>query len=81
MPHLQVQCKWINDVFIGDEKVAGLLTSCSISGQNYYGTIGIGINIRSAPIEGSTFLQKHQKEEIDLDKFTARLIKNVLACL
>lgn len=45
-----VQCsiKWVNDIFIGDKKVCGILTEAAVSietGMLDYAILGIGINI------------------------------------
>lgn len=81
MPQLKVQCKWINDVFIEDRKVAGLLASCAIYGQRYLATIGIGLNIMAAPLEGSTCLARYAKEDLDVSRISQRLIINILEAL
>ena len=39
--------KWVNDIFIGDKKVCGILTEAGFSGNNTldYAILGIGLNI------------------------------------
>lgn len=42
------QIKWVNDIFIGDRKVSGILTQASFSMENLYPEyviVGIGINV------------------------------------
>jgi BirA family biotin operon repressor/biotin-[acetyl-CoA-carboxylase] ligase len=44
----QIKIKWVNDVFIGDRKVAGILTEAAMemeSGMLDYVIVGIGINV------------------------------------
>jgi len=47
---LDPRIKWVNDVWIGDGKVSGALTSASISAGRITGvTFGIGLNIDQSP--------------------------------
>ena len=43
--------KWVNDVYVGDKKLCGILTEgeCREDGSLRYAVIGIGINIKNAP--------------------------------
>lgn len=46
--------KWVNDVYISDKKVAGILTEAVFSNDNHkieYAVLGIGLNLK-APEEG-----------------------------
>ena len=43
--------KWINDVFYGDKKIAGMLCLSSNQGKETYLTVGIGVNLNSSPLE------------------------------
>lgn len=50
----QAKIKWVNDIFIDDRKVSGILTEASIdleSGGLKYAILGIGINVFT-PTEG-----------------------------
>ena len=50
----RAQIKWVNDIYIGDKKVSGILTEASFgleSGLLDYAVLGIGINVY-APKEG-----------------------------
>lgn len=52
--NLKPRIKWVNDVFIGNKKVCGILTQASMSFEAAlveYAVVGIGINV-FAPIEG-----------------------------
>ncbi len=44
--------KWVNDLYIGDKKLAGILTEGSADGDGLlsYAVIGIGINVHSADL-------------------------------
>lgn len=51
---LKPAIKWVNDVFLNDKKVCGILTQASFSMENFapeYVVVGIGINVYS-PREG-----------------------------
>lgn len=44
--------KWINDIWIGERKVCGILTEASVhfeTGHFSYAVVGIGVNVRRAP--------------------------------
>lgn len=50
----QVGIKWVNDIFVGDKKVCGILTESSINFESEelnYAILGIGINVIE-PTEG-----------------------------
>ena len=47
----KVGLKWINDVFYGDKKIAGMLCLSSNQGKETYLTVGIGVNLNSSPLE------------------------------
>ncbi len=41
---LKPQIKWVNDIYVGDKKVCGILTE-AVTGQSTHIIVGIGINI------------------------------------
>lgn len=48
--NLDAKIKWVNDIFINDKKVCGILSEASFTVENFsldYVTLGIGINIYS----------------------------------
>ena len=51
-----VHCKWVNDIFIGNLKVCGSLVRASNEGSKFYFEIGIGVNLKNTPVQGSTSL-------------------------
>ena len=50
-PGIAPRVKWVNDVYVGDKKLCGILTEgeCKEDGSLRYAVIGIGINIKNAP--------------------------------
>ncbi len=50
-PLLDVKLKWPNDVLVNDKKVSGMLLE---KGEGHYIIIGIGVNIKAAPLLVST---------------------------
>lgn len=54
-----IQMKWINDFFLGkdDKKLGGVLIVNDIEGDKVYSAIGVGVNLKKAPVETSTCLQ------------------------
>jgi BirA family biotin operon repressor/biotin-[acetyl-CoA-carboxylase] ligase len=75
--------KWVNDVFMGGQKVSGVLPKAENQGNKSFVWIGIGVNINLAPIEGSTCLKSELKSEVDLDiiefidKLSVKLFENI----
>lgn len=75
--------KWVNDIYIGEKKVCGILTEASLnfeSGGLEYAVVGIGINIHTKEfpkeinhIAGSLFTDKPGEEPI-----TSMLVAEVL---
>lgn len=48
--NVKADIKWVNDIFVGDKKVCGILTEASLnfeSGGLEYAVVGIGINIET----------------------------------
>ncbi len=39
--------KWVNDIYLNEHKICGILTEASMSQNNYYAVIGIGLNVGS----------------------------------
>ena len=75
--------KWVNDIFVGDKKVCGILTEASLnfeSGGLEYAVVGIGINIETKnfpddikQVAGSIFEDKPDKTPV-----TSMLVAEVL---
>jgi len=73
VPEKTISIKWPNDIYIGDEKVAGMLIQSAVqSNKIKYTIIGIGINInqRKFPehLPNPTSVIQHSNSEKDLDK-------------
>ncbi len=62
--------KWPNDILIGGKKCCGIL----LNHENDCLIIGVGVNIKSAPLDISTFLQKYSNTEITAQDFMDRLL-------
>ncbi|MDF2512620.1 MAG: hypothetical protein K0S04_2486 [Herbinix sp.] len=75
--------KWVNDIFVGDKKVCGILTEASLnfeSGGLEYAVVGIGINIETQTfpeeikkVAGSLFQDKPSNYPV-----TSMLVAEVL---
>jgi BirA family biotin operon repressor/biotin-[acetyl-CoA-carboxylase] ligase len=66
-----VKIKWPNDIYVGKEKIAGILIEHSIQGENIKNTIaGVGININQtvfdADIPNPTSLKLLTKRDYDV---------------
>lgn len=81
--------KWVNDIFIGNKKVCGILTEAAVdfeTGGLYYAVLGIGVNIfhpsdgfpdEIKNIAGAVFDEKPSDNEVK-QKLTAKIIDNFL---
>ena len=72
--------KWPNDIYVDDDKIAGILIENSILGSNLeYSIIGIGLNINQTLFIGNapnpTSLKIITGREMDLDKALSGLYK------
>lgn len=66
--NVKADIKWVNDIFVGNKKVCGILTEASLNFENgglEYAVVGIGINISSTSfpdeiksVAGSVFSEK-----------------------
>lgn len=80
--------KWVNDVFLGDKKVCGILTEASVgleSGGLEYAVLGIGINIlppdegfprELEDIAGALFTRRDYKPD-DSSRLTALILNRL----
>ncbi len=64
--------KWPNDILIDGKKCCGIL----LDHENDALIIGIGVNIKSAPLDGATFLQNHMSSDIDAKTFMTKLLES-----
>lgn len=86
---LDANIKWVNDIFINNKKICGILTEASLSIENFdidYIVLGIGINIYNPQnnfpediknIAGSIFENVEENKIFDLkNKLVASIIDN-----
>jgi len=64
--------KWPNDVIVDEKKICGILTEV----VDDRGIIGIGLNVSSAPIEGSICISDLLETEVSLDDMMKKIISN-----
>ncbi|NLY62981.1 MAG: biotin--[acetyl-CoA-carboxylase] ligase [Erysipelothrix sp.] len=77
--------KWINDIFIDNKKVAGILVEGQLKANKpeyAYLVIGIGLNVSESLIPDElkdlyTALALHSQTELDKDKLIAIIINNL----
>lgn len=82
--------KWVNDIYIGDRKVCGILTEASLNFENgglEYAVVGIGINIETKDFPedisnkaGSLFSDKPGDKPIT-SMLVAEVLNNLAACI
>ena len=76
---VKARIKWVNDIFVGSRKLAGILTEGEL-GSFGYAVCGIGINLyeRDFPAEISeivTTLEREAHRKVDKELFKSRLIE------
>jgi BirA family transcriptional regulator, biotin operon repressor / biotin---[acetyl-CoA-carboxylase] ligase len=79
---LNVKIKWPNDIYLDDNKVAGMLIENTISGNKYISAIsGIGININQSVFKSDapnpTSLKIETGQEFEIDDCLHSLIKHI----
>ncbi len=68
--HNKVILKWPNDILIEGKKCCGIL----INKENDYLIIGMGVNIKSAPLDTACFLQAYSSANITAQNFMDKLL-------
>lgn len=79
LPGSTVKIKWPNDIYIGNNKVAGILITNSILGSSFeYSVIGIGININQTKFisdaPNPVSIKMITNQENDLEKVFNKLL-------
>ena len=80
-----IKIKWVNDLYLGGKKLAGILTEGEMTndGKIAYQVIGMGINVYKNAISDeisdiATSIESELKCGIDRSKLVAEIIKNYL---
>lgn len=81
----ETKIKWVNDIYLGGKKLAGILTECEMGedGKIAYQVVGMGINVyKSAILDEistiATSLEGELNHAPDRSKLAARIIKEFL---
>ena len=87
---VKAEIKWVNDIFVGDRKVCGILTEASLnfeSGGLEYAVVGIGINIETKDfpdeikqIAGALFSDKPDNSPVT-SMLVAEVLNNLASCM
>jgi len=81
-----VKIKWVNDLFLNERKICGILTEASMSFEEKkldYAVIGIGINIKTSPELPEelktviTSLDEETSDEINRNILCAEILSNL----
>ena len=82
--------KWVNDIYLGEKKVCGILTEASLnfeSGSLEYAVVGIGINVDTkdfpeeiSSVAGSLFCEKPKDSPIT-SILVAEVLNNISKCM
>lgn len=77
-----VLLKWPNDIYIKDEKCAGILLETSLGSNRSvkWLAIGVGLNLVSAPKGLGTCLKDHAAKVPKPDKMCAEVLKQLNTC-
>ena len=85
MTPLSPKIKWVNDVYIGKKKLAGILTEGQVlaDGSLGYAVVGIGVNVRKREFppelyEIATDIESECSEKIDIGAFALKLSEKLL---
>ena len=80
-----VKLKWVNDLYLGGKKLAGILTEGELTekGKITYQVVGMGINVYKNAISDeisdiATSIEDETDAKIDRSKLVAAIIKNML---
>lgn len=49
---IQTEIKWVNDLYLGGKKIAGILTEAVTAAEGTYVIVGIGVNLSTADFPG-----------------------------
>ena len=65
---VETKIKWVNDVFINEQKVAGVLSNAMTVNNQAAVTLGIGINLNSWPqnVLNATSVQKLVGKKVEI---------------
>ena len=80
-----IKLKWVNDLYLGGKKIAGILTEGELdkNGKIAYQVVGMGINVYKNAISDeisdiATSVEGETDAKIDRSKLVAAIIKNML---
>jgi BirA family biotin operon repressor/biotin-[acetyl-CoA-carboxylase] ligase len=83
----QPMIKWPNDLYVGEKKLAGILSEFSLDKEGLdYVVLGMGINANWHPegddpgMRPSTSIYAETGKKVDRNKLLARILKNFDAC-
>ncbi len=78
----KTQIKWVNDIFLGGKKLAGILTEAEMleNGKIGYLVVGMGINVYKTAISDeisdiATSIESETSTQIDRSNLTAEIIR------
>ena len=81
----EIKIKWVNDIFLGGKKLAGVLTEGEMdsNGKIAYQVIGMGINVYKNAVSEeistiATSIEEQTGKKIDRSKLAAAIIKEFL---
>jgi BirA family biotin operon repressor/biotin-[acetyl-CoA-carboxylase] ligase len=75
--------KWVNDILVGEKKIAGILAETTETADGVAVVVGIGINLRSINFppelaERATSIEDETAAEVTSETLSAKLAENVV---
>lgn len=83
---IETAIKWVNDLYLGDKKVAGILTEAISdfeAGEVRHLIVGVGLNLHPAdyPADIAKIAAPLQANHVNRNRLIARIVDRLLACL
>ena len=84
MPDKKVSVKWPNDIYVGDEKICGMLIENQLQGMSFsHSVIGIGLNVNQEKWVGNapnpTSIKLQCGKELPIEQLLDNIVAHILS--
>lgn len=76
---IKPKIKWVNDIFVNERKVCGILTECFSKGDNIYIALGIGINLTTESFPNELNIAGSLSLSCDKTKLAENISRRILS--